>query len=1010
MSDNYIPPSLVEAEKENIHFNTLMRDAREVVEQLAGKTWTDTALHDPGITLLEALAWNISDISYRCLLPLQDLLTLENAPVGSGLFPPNFVPEEMLTTSPVTAEDYRRGILDLYHQGTPAGFYFADATITRDPRVAADGETNGRFHYYYDAVNRNFVFKKPVKEKPEDPVLPGPPRMELFGSYQVVAQISQLPRLNLNDDAYKQKLTNYLEQHRNLGEVFRSVSVLSAKEEVITLSAKIEADELLEDVDACYANLYLALQNVLAARLERQEKVDLARGEYHGPKAAYGWITKLPPGQLGGKKVISLSHFNTALTAVEGVKAVRELAFDGVAEKEKFFRTLTDKLPVLWGASRDLDKQVALMLEKVLIYRNGVQIAGKASNIVSLIALRFASPRSQVSPPYPLGRYRHLRRYYPASLVVPPLYQLQQVDPTPEVRQLHHFLLGFEQHLASNLQQLENLTRLLNLSTDHLSMMEAYGAQWPFAEGSVLDAVYRDDKDADLKEKLINTAEINQMELSAMLRLIRFLLNYFGIEDFNKQITTDQQLLDNLYIGLNLLRQVPEVGYKRTVFINNQVSSLQRRLAGQLGIGKEMFSTAPDIRQLSFYVVEHALLLPDMPPEQGQAPLKISQAKELQLGTETFLVLETNRELTGYMTRKHMVDLKYKIGTEPEVHIGNLLVMQLGNDVREELWLTGTGAPKRENSFLLLPGKFAQLRAVLKEILALDLTKTTLNASFSDIWLNEMKYLLDKEHAEVIIAGTNKYKITTNSDQPWPQVLRKGDTLTLERTYYAASKTKERTASNDYQYEATVDAVDPVTGYANITVTDSADDPVDFEKYRYYWFIKSKDTLVKPASHDDLLQRDRFSFTLSVVLPLRYIGNVKDKTAQQIEAEDQRVRKIVQGEVPAHIQVRVLWLTDEQFASFSSTYASWQNQGMAVGEDSLKLMRMLSLGMLAELVEGIGIARIPDHAESARLTAIEARETVNGVLKPFKEWTVENQAAWNKEASDNFLLFVAPDD
>ncbi|WP_017349796.1 hypothetical protein [Pantoea sp. A4] len=1006
MSDNYVPPSLVEAEKENIHFNTLMRDAREVVAQLAGKNWTDTALHDPGITLLEALAWNISDISYRCLLPLQDLLTLENAPVGSGLFPPNFVPEEMLTTSPVTAEDYRRGILDLYHQGTPRGFYFADAAITRDPRVAADGEPNSRFHYYYDAANRNFVFKQPKKETPEVPDLP---RMELFGSYQVVAQISQLPRLNLDDTEYKNTLTNYLEQHRNLCEVFRSVSVLS-EEEVISLSARVEADELLEDVDTCYANLYLALQNVLAARLERQEKVDLARGEYHGPKATYGWITALPPGQLGGEKVISLSHFNTALATVEGVKAVRELAFDGEVGESKFSRTLTDKLPVLWGTSRDLNQHVKLMLEKVSIYRNGVQITGTASNIVALIESRFAPPQSLVSPPYPLGRYRHLRRYYPASLVVPPLYQLQQADPDPEVRQLHHFLLGFEQHLASNLQQLENLTRLLNLSTEHLSLMEAYGAQWPFAEGSVLDAVYRDHQDVDLKEKLMNTAELNQMDLSAMLRLIRYLLNYFGIEDFNKQITTSQQLLDNLHIGLNLLRQVPEAGYKRTVFINNQVSSLQRRLAGQLGTGREMFSDAPDISQLSFYVVEHGLLLPDMPPEQSQVPLKISRAKELTYGAEKFLVLETNRPLAGYMTRKHMVDLTYKIDAMPQVHIGNLLVMLLGVDVPVDEWPTGPDAPKRENSFLLLPGKFVQLRAVKNEILALDLTQTALSASFSDIWLNEMKYLLDKEHAEVISAAEKKYKITTNSDQPWPSVLRKGDTLTLERTYHIESKTKEPTASNDYQYQATVDAVDPVTGSANITVTDKVDDPIDFEKYRYYWHINPKGTQGTLALHDDLLQRDRFSFILSVVLPLRYMGDVKQKTALQIAAEDQRVRKIVQGEVPTHIQARVLWLTDQQFASFSHTYGSWQNQGMAVGEDSLKLMRMLSLGMLAELVEGVGLARIPDSAESERLTAIEALETdANGEVKPFNEWTVENQAAWNEEVNDNFLLFVAPD-
>ncbi len=61
-------------QKEQIHFGTLQTQAREVIAEQAQHTWTDTAEHDPGITLLDAMAYNVSDLAYRHLLPIEDLL------------------------------------------------------------------------------------------------------------------------------------------------------------------------------------------------------------------------------------------------------------------------------------------------------------------------------------------------------------------------------------------------------------------------------------------------------------------------------------------------------------------------------------------------------------------------------------------------------------------------------------------------------------------------------------------------------------------------------------------------------------------------------------------------------------------------------------------------------------------------------------------------------------------------------------------------------------------------
>ncbi len=61
--------------KEQIHFGTLQTQAREVIAKQAKHSWTDTAEHDPGITMLDAMAYNVSDLAYRHVLPIEDLLT-----------------------------------------------------------------------------------------------------------------------------------------------------------------------------------------------------------------------------------------------------------------------------------------------------------------------------------------------------------------------------------------------------------------------------------------------------------------------------------------------------------------------------------------------------------------------------------------------------------------------------------------------------------------------------------------------------------------------------------------------------------------------------------------------------------------------------------------------------------------------------------------------------------------------------------------------------------------------
>ena len=45
------------------------------VEQMGSKQWTDYNTHDPGITILEALCFAITDLAYRTGKDIKDILT-----------------------------------------------------------------------------------------------------------------------------------------------------------------------------------------------------------------------------------------------------------------------------------------------------------------------------------------------------------------------------------------------------------------------------------------------------------------------------------------------------------------------------------------------------------------------------------------------------------------------------------------------------------------------------------------------------------------------------------------------------------------------------------------------------------------------------------------------------------------------------------------------------------------------------------------------------------------------
>jgi len=92
-------------------FALLRKAGLEYIENLGSDLWTDYNAHDPGITMLEALCYAITELGYKANLDIKDLLADVNDKITAGQ--PFFTARQILTCNPLTINDYRKLLADI---------------------------------------------------------------------------------------------------------------------------------------------------------------------------------------------------------------------------------------------------------------------------------------------------------------------------------------------------------------------------------------------------------------------------------------------------------------------------------------------------------------------------------------------------------------------------------------------------------------------------------------------------------------------------------------------------------------------------------------------------------------------------------------------------------------------------------------------------------------------------------------------------------------------------------
>lgn len=93
---------------ENFFF--LREKALEYIQKTAADTWTDHNVHDPGITILEAFCYALTDVGFRMNFPMQDLLADAHGKLPSQAY---YQAQEILPSHATTISDFRKILIDL---------------------------------------------------------------------------------------------------------------------------------------------------------------------------------------------------------------------------------------------------------------------------------------------------------------------------------------------------------------------------------------------------------------------------------------------------------------------------------------------------------------------------------------------------------------------------------------------------------------------------------------------------------------------------------------------------------------------------------------------------------------------------------------------------------------------------------------------------------------------------------------------------------------------------------
>lgn len=180
-----------------LDYDALVREGLRQLERMSDGGWTDFNAHDPGITILEAACYALTDLGYRIFHDVPDLLAEGSTDPSASLFSA----AEVLSGRAVTIADLRRVALDV------GGVKNAWIEPVERPSVRLT----------FDEGAKELSIDGGTAAEPA----PGSDAVMLRGLYRVLIEKSDLE--DIDSAALRRAVAKRLHAHRNLCEDFDEI-------------------------------------------------------------------------------------------------------------------------------------------------------------------------------------------------------------------------------------------------------------------------------------------------------------------------------------------------------------------------------------------------------------------------------------------------------------------------------------------------------------------------------------------------------------------------------------------------------------------------------------------------------------------------------------------------------------------------------------------------------------------------------------------------------------------
>lgn len=449
-------------------YKFLRRTGIAMIQDLCGETWTDYNAHDPGITLLEAYCYALTELGYRASFDMKDILASRHkgADDWSAVF---YTPDRILPSNPVTITDYRKLVADI------AGVRNAWVEKSEDYEVPL---------YLAKGQEGNYLSYDPAH---------GIAILPLKGLYRVLVEFEEDVIREGRGEDILWRVKEKFHFHRNLCEDV--VSISAVEYESFALDAELKVSEGC-DIELITASIYKVIRDLFSPSVnfytpeQMRQRGYAAEDLFEGPLLHHGFIDTAEL-EASAINEVQLSDIISRVTDIEGVIAIERFSIP--QDVGDSFPDFTEWL----GRIKDQQKTPRLDTKRsrVSFIRNGDRhrtAAEKKADPLKVEALfnyllagnqkvKLKSYERAWEPA--AGEYMELEEYFPFQRSLPACYGMEEVfdthsldDRKRKVLQLRGFLLPFEQILANYLSQLAHVRELFSFDP---SMQQTYFTQLP---------------------------------------------------------------------------------------------------------------------------------------------------------------------------------------------------------------------------------------------------------------------------------------------------------------------------------------------------------------------------------------------------------------------------------------------------------------------------------------------------------------------------------------------------